>query len=288
MKRLTLVALFAFACGAVPAQAQALSLGYHTGNTYKYAYHSATKQTIVAAGLSLPADVELSANEAVSVKSVDSSGTADLAITLSNLTITSTTGGVTTTTPGMPDTTIDVTLAADGRVLSLNGNQFAGSNPFLAFSGMGGGFFVTAVLPSNAVKPGDTWSKDYDQAIPGGTGSAGAIHVTSHSKYLRNESLNGVNAAVVETTSSGSVNMTLEIPASGAATTGPGGFSISGTVTSDVTTWIDPSGHRVLKTHATETNDGTLNLGSSFSAALPGLTGPITIKGTGTTDLNPA
>jgi hypothetical protein len=285
MKRLTLLALFALACGAV--QAQALSLGYHAGDTYKYTYHSATKQTVVAAGVSLPADIELSANEAVSIKSVDSLGTADLAITLSNFAITSTTGGVTTTTPVLPDTTMDVTLAADGRILSLNGNQLAGSNPFLAFSGMGAGFFVTAVLPSNPVKPGDTWSKDYSQANPGGTGSTGAIHITSHSKYLRNESLNGVNAAVVETTSSGAVNMTLEIPASGAAPTGTGGFTIAGTVNSDVITWIDPIGHRVLKTHATETNDGTLDLGN-LSTALPGMTGPITIKGTRTTDLTPA
>ena len=287
MKRLTLLALFALACGAVPVQAQALSLGYHAGDTYKYTYHSATKQTVTAAGVSLPADIELSANEAVSIKSVDSSGTADLAITLSNFAVTSTTGGVTTTTPVMPDTTIDVTLAADGRILSLDGNQLAGSNPFLAFSGMGGGFFVTAVLPSNPVKPGDTWSKDYDQANPGGTGSTGAIHITSHSKYLRNEFLNGVNAAVVETMSSGAVNMSLEFPASGADLAGTGRFTIAGTVTSDVITWIDPSGHRVLKTHATETNAGTLNLGS-LTTALPGLTGPITIKGTGATDLNPA
>jgi hypothetical protein len=287
MKRLTLVALFALACGAVPVQAQALSLGYHTGDSYKYTYHSATKQTFVTAGFSLPIDVELSANEAVSIKSVDSSGTADLAITLSNLAITSTTGGVATTTPVMPDTTMDVTLAADGRILSLDGNQLPGSNPLLAFSGMGGGFFVTAVLPSNSVKPGDTWSKDYNEANPFGTAGTGAIHITSHSKYLRNESLNGVNAAVVETTSSGAVNMSLEFPASGADPAGTGRFTVAGTVTSDVITWIDPSGHRVLKTHATETNDGTLDLGN-VSTALPGLTGPITIKGTRTTDLNPA
>jgi hypothetical protein len=284
MKRLTLLALFALACGAVPVQAQTLSLGYHAGDTYKYTYHSVTKQTVLTAGVSLPADIELSANEAVTVKSVDASGTADLAITLSNFAIKSTAGGVTTTTPVMPDTTMDATLAADGRILSLGGNQLAGSNPFLAFSGMGGGFFVTAVLPGNPVKPGDTWSKDYDQANPGGT--TGAIHMTSHSKYLRNESLNGVNAAVVETTSSGAVNITIDLPASGAASAGTGGFAIAGTVTSDVITWIDPSGHRVLKTHATETNDGTLNLGS-LSTALPGMTGPITIKGAATTDLNP-
>lgn len=284
MKRLTLVALFAISCGAVSAQAQALTLGYHTGDTYKYSFHSVTKQTIVASGVSLPADIDLSAGEAVSVKSVDSSGTADLAITLSNFAIKSTTAGVTNTATGIPASTIAVKVAADGRVLSLNGNQIAGGNPFLALSGVGGGFFVTAVLPSNAVKPGDTWSKDYVQANPGGTGS---IHLTTHSKYLRDESVNGVNAAVVETTSNGSIDISLGT--SGAAGTSGGfGGSIKGTMTSDVTTWIDPSGHRVLKTHSTETNDGTMSLDVSSAGAVPGLTGPITIKGTGTTDLNPA
>jgi len=69
---------------------------------------------------------------------------------------------------------------------------------------------------------------------------------------------------------------------------GLGGLSIKGTVTSDVTTWIDPSTHRLLKTHSTETNNSTLNVDASASSGLPGLTGPITIKGTGTTDLTPA
>jgi hypothetical protein len=47
-------------------------------------------------------------------------------------------------------------------------------------------------------------------------------------------------------------------------------MSIKGTVTSDVTTWIDPSGHRVLKTHSTESNDGTMTINLSSSTALPG------------------
>jgi len=283
MKWLTLVALFAVACGAVPVQAQTLSLGYHTGDTYKCSFHSATKQTIVASGVSLPADIDLSAGEAVSVKSVDSSGTADLGITLSKFAITSTTGGVTSST-SIPDLTMAVTVAADGRILSLNGNQVASGNPFLAFSGMGGGFFVTAVLPNNAVRPGDTWSKDYDQANPRGTGS---IHVTTHSKYLRNESVNGVNAAVVETTSSGSMDISLGTPGAAATSAGFGG-SIKGTVASDVTTWIDPNGHRVLKTHSTATNDGTMTLDLPSGSPLAALTGPITIKGTASTDLVPA
>ena len=285
MKRLTLVALFAFACGAVPAQAQTLSLGYHTGDAYKYSFHSATKQTMGASGMTVPADIEISATETVKVKSVDSSGTADLAITLGNYNVKSTTAGVTNTTTGIPDTTLDVSVAADGRVLSMDGHQFAGANPFLVFSGLGGGFFVSAVLPSNAVKPGDTWSKSYDQANPGGTGT---VHLTSQSKYLRNESIQGVNAAVVETTSNGSLDLTGGAPVAGSATSGLGGMSIKGTVTSDVTTWVDPSTHRLLKTHSTETNSGTINIDAPASSGLPALAGPITIKGTGTTDLNPA
>lgn len=285
MRRLTVVvALFAIGCGAIPAQAHTLSLGYHTGDTYKYTYHSTAKQTMIASGITLPSEIDMSAREAVKVKSVDSTGVADLMVTLSNFAIKSTTGGVTNTTTGIPDTTMDVKIAADGRILSLDGNQFTGSNPFLAFSGMGGGFFVTAVLPSSAVKPGDTWSKDYDQANRGGTGG---IHVTSHSQYLRDETLNGVKAAVIETTSSGSMDITLGSP--GAATT-PGGFGLSmnGTVMSDVTTWIDPVGQRVLKTHSTESNDGTMTFDLSSIATVPGLTGPITLKRTATTDLTPA
>jgi hypothetical protein len=286
VRRLVLVAFLAVACGAVPVQAKSLSLAFHSGDTHRYSFHSSTKQTIVAAGVTLPTDIEMTAGETVKVNSVDSTGVADLALTLNNFVIKSTTGGVTNTTTGIPDTTTDIKVAADGRVVSVDGSQVAAGNPFLAFSGVGGGFFVTAVLPSNTVKPGDTWSKDYDQANPGGTGS---IHVTSKSKYLRDESLNGVNAAVVETTSNGAIDINIGAPAAAGATPGGfGGMSIKGTVTTDVTTWIDPSGHRVLKTHSTESNDGTMTINLSSSTALPGLTGPVTIKGSGTTDLTPA
>jgi hypothetical protein len=283
MRRLTLVALFAMACGALPAHAQSLSLAYHPGDTFKYSFHSTAKQTMVSGGMTIPTEIEMSAGETFKVNSVDSSGVADLSLTLANFVIKSTTGGVSNTTSGIPDTSMDVKVAADGRIVSMDGNQYVGSNPLLAFSGMGGGFFVTAVLPNSAVKPGDTWSKDYSQPYPDGSGS---MKLTSHSKYLRDESLQGINAAVVETTSSGSVDITL-----GAASAGPSAdglvASIKGTLTADVTTWIDPNGHRVLKTHSTESNDGTMNFNLS-GTVIPGMTGPVTMKGTGTTDLTPA
>jgi hypothetical protein len=283
MKRLTLVALFALACGALPAHAQALSLAYHAGDTFKYSFHSTTKETIVAGAITVQTEIDMSAGEVLKVNSVDSSGVADLSLTLNNFVIKSTTGGTTNSTSGIPDKAMDIKIAADGRILSMNGNQYVGSNPFVAFAGMGGGFFVTAVLPSTAVKPGDTWSKDYSQPYPDGSGS---MKLTSHSKYLRDESLQGVTAALVETTSNGSVDFTMGMVSAASAAGGLTG-SIKGTVTADVTTWIDPNGHRVLKTHSTEINDGTMIFNLS-GTVIPGMTGPITTKGTGTTDLTPA
>jgi len=284
MKRLTLVALFALACGAVPVQAQTLSLGYHTGDTYKYSFHSSTKQTLGTSAMTVPADIEISATETVKVKSVDSSGTADLTMTLGNFSFKST-PGVTNNTTSAADTTLDISVAADGRILSIDGHQLGNADPLLVFSGLGGGFFVSAVLPSNAVKPGDSWSKSYDQANPGGMG---AIHLTSHSKYLRNETIQGANSAVVETTTNGSIDIAIGSPAGAAAASGLGVMSIKGTVSTDVTMWIDPTTHRMLKTHSTETNNATMNIGVPATSAPPGLTGPITIKGTRTTDLTPA
>lgn len=285
MRRLALVALVTLACGALPAHAQALSLAYKSGDIFKYSYHSTTAQTINAAGTTVHANLDMSTAESVTVKSVDSSGAADLSIALSNFTIKSTTGGVTTTTTVPSSSTIEMKVAADGRVVGINGQPYAGTTTFLSFTGIGGGFFVTAVLPPNAVKPGDTWSNSYDQAMPAGEGG---IHMTSKSQYLRNESFNGVDAAVVETKSTGliAIGSNLSTPSPTAANLG---MAVNGTVTTDVTTWIDPVAHRVLKTHSTEVDNDTMNFHLPPAAGSPpGLGGPMTIQGSATTDLTPA
>lgn len=288
---LALVALFAVACGAVPAHAQSLALAYRSGDTYKYTLHSTANQAVDAGATTVPLTFDLTAGETVTVKSVDSGGNADLSIGLTNLTIKSSANGVTNTTTGMPSPAIDIKIAADGRVLSVNGSSLGGSM-FTAFSGMSGGFF-SAVLPDTAVKPGDTWSKDYDQTNPLGSG---AIHITTKSKYLRNESLQGFNAAVVETTSSGSIDITIDVSKAVAgqaavpaiADSAWKSMTIKGTMTSDVTSWIDPTGHRVLKTHMTGSTNATMTINLASKAATPGPTGPFSIKGNETTDLAPA
>jgi hypothetical protein len=297
MKRLALVALFAVACGAAQVQAQTLALAYKSGATFKYALHSTATESINEGGMAIPLNFELTGAETVTVKSVDAAGTADLTIALSNLSIKSTTGGVTNTTTGMPSPTIDMKIAPDGRIVSINGTDLAG-NPFGAFSPTTGGF-ISAVLPDSAVKPGDTWSKDYDQANTMGSGS---IHVATKSKYLRNESLQGVTAAVVETTSTATYDLTLDLSKliAGAGAQAPPipqgaftGLTVKGTSTSDVTSWIDPNGHRVMKTHMTGTSDSTLNMdaasGSSASGSpAPGMPMSFAIQGKETTDITPA
>ncbi|HEV2036429.1 MAG TPA: hypothetical protein VGU71_19950 [Candidatus Dormibacteraeota bacterium] len=292
MRRLALVAVLAVACGAATAHAQTLALAYKGGDTYKYALHSIANESVDAGAMSIPIKLDLSAVETVKVKSVDSSGTADLSLDLSNVVMKSSYSTTTSTTTGTPMGTISMKVAADGRILSVNGNSF-GSSPFTSFSG-GGGAFISAVLPDKKVSPKDTWSKDFDQANPMGTGT---IHVTTSSTYLRDESLKGINAAVVETKTNGTIDITIDMAKamagapSSTPTIPPGMFqslSMKGTVTSTVTSWIDPSGHRVIKTHKIGNVNATMTFVGGTGPALPGLSGPTTIKGDETTDLNPA
>jgi hypothetical protein len=294
MRKLVLVALLAIACGASTVSAQALALTYKSGDTYKYKLHSTANEMIDAGVMTLPVKLDLKADETVTVKSVDSSGTAGLSIDLSNVVMSSVTGpdSTATATPGMTMPAISMTIAADGRILSVNGNSFGG-NPFTQFTG--GGAFISAVLPDRPVKPKDTWSKDFDQANPMGTGST---HVTSTSTYLRDESLKGINAAVVETKTSGTIDLTIDLakmmagdPSSATAGIPIGllqSLSVKGTVTSTVMSWIDPSGHRIMKSHKAGTINAKMTFTGATGQAMPGLTGPISIKGDETTDLSPA
>jgi hypothetical protein len=275
------LAVVAAACGTVNvAQPKTLSLAFKAGQTYKYKFHSTTKQTIGMGGATIPTNIDMSADETVTVKSVDSSGTADLTLTISNLKLKTVTGDVTNTTTMGALPASDVKIASDGHPVSFDGSSVsAGGNPFLAFAALGGGFFASAVLPDHAVKPHDTWSKTYDQTDPSITGPG--LHITSNSTYLRDESVNGVQAAVVETKSSGSVDISMK--------TSDSSLILKGMETSDVTTWIDPTGHRIIKSHSTSTDSGTMSFTSSSpSNQIPGMSGPLSDQGNATSDLTPA
>lgn len=295
MKRLALVALAGFlaaACGSLGAHAQTLALAYHKGDSYKYGLHMTTKATIGSGGMSIPISFDMTGQETVTVMSVDSSGTADVSIAISDLSLKSSFSGITNTTTGTPSQTVEMTIASDGRVLSVNGQAFGGTG-LGQLSGTTGGF-ISAVLPSYAVKPNDTWSKSYDVANPLGTGT---VHLAATSKYLRDESLKGVNAAVVETKTTGTFNLTLDMGKMGGGKVSPlpsmggaglQGMTISGTSSADTTTWIDPNGHRAMKTHNTGSTNATISIQMAAGSTSPMLTGPIAVTGNQAMDLTPA
>ena len=278
------------ACGSFGAQAHTVSLAYKAGDTYKYGLHIVMKYTIAAAGLSIPFNLDMSAKESIAVKSVDSSGTADLSITVTDMSLKTAINGTTNTTTTTTAQSLDMKVARDGRIKSVNGTAFDNTS-FGGVSGVQGGL-ISAILPDNSAKPGDTWSKTFDEPNPFGVGSN---HVTSNNTYLRDEN----NAAVIESKINSSLNMSIDpsalagqpgtpvVPSTGAAG-GVQSISIAGTSTSDVTSWIDLSARRLVKTHSSASVNATLTVNMAAGSTTPGLTGPVTFKGTQTLDLTPA
>ena len=287
MRRLIAVAVLLVACGILPAHAQTISLAFKQGDQFKYTLHFTGTFSAQVGSVSQDVKIDAKAKETVTITAVESDGTADMTLTLSDLTITttgksangSTTTSTTTQSNAIPPQQLRVT--PDGRILSINGESVSSASPFGVLAGS---YLVYAVLPDTAVKPGDKWSKSYDQAQPGGSSS---VHVTTNSTYLRDESFHGVNAAVIETKSSADFTMNLFPPQSPPPNTPngtragstPGGFgAMHGSVESDTTSWIDPSGRRVLKS----------SMKATLKSTITEFENQVTVTGTQSVDLEPA
>jgi len=304
MRRLAVVAVFLVACGILPAHAQTIALAFKKGDTYKYGLHLTASFNIQMGTVSQDVKIDAKAKESVAVTSVESDGTADISLTVSDMTIT-TTGkspdGQTSTTTTTNSSAIppqQIKVAPDGRILSVNGESISAQSPFGVLVGSN---LAYAVLPDTAVKPGDKWAKSYDQSQPGGQSS---VHVTSNSTYLRDESFHGVNAAVIETKST--ATFTMSFGSLGNAPNGPpgesqpggaqptpappvvGGASMQGTVTSDTISWVDPGARRVLKSTEKADLKSTISGLATGTAAAGSFAGGVTITGNQSLDLEPA
>ena len=289
-----LAVLVVAGCGSIGVQAHTISLAYKAGDAYRYGFKMVLKYTIAAQGLSMPLNIDMGAKETMTVKSVDSTGTADITVAISDVALKMTAGGTTNSTNTTTSTSIEMKIASDGRIVSINGSAL-GSESFPGLSGTQGGL-ITAILPDKAVKPGDTWTKNYDQPNPLGSGT---IHATSNNTYLRDEKVGSVNTSVVESKISTNLDMTIDLAAmlggsgaspfpSGRGTGGVQSLAMKGTATSDITSWIDTGAKRVVKTHSTGKVDATLTFNMAAGSTTPGLSGPITFKGTQSLDLTPA
>ncbi|MEX2406923.1 MAG: hypothetical protein WD834_06250, partial [Actinomycetota bacterium] len=96
---------------------------------------------------------------------------------------------------------VEMRVAPDGRILSIDDVSFAGleQGGLPGQGGMPGMDQVTPLLPEDGapVAPGDTWDTSYSQDFPFGEGS---IDYDVHSTYLRNQEVGGVDAAVIRST----------------------------------------------------------------------------------------
>ena len=288
MRRLIAVfGLLAVTCGVATVQAQTLKLAYKQGDAHTFATHIVIKETIDVGTVTEPVNVDITATETETVQSVESDGVADVTIAFSGATGTVSAAGQTTSViPAMAP--IQAMIAPDGRTLSMNGVSFTGGSPLGSVGSSGP---ESAVFPDNAVKPGDTWAKTYDRANPFG---GGTVSVTAKSKYLRDEKINGVQAAVVNTKSAVPLDITVDLSKYGQAAGAPitalinlgiTGMSIQGADNGDTTTWIDAKGHAIEKTSVKVAIDAQFSFVLAPAAKYTGPTGPFKIKGDETIDL---
>jgi len=120
-----LVALSMVACGNGPAAAQTLGLTYHKGDVYRFSFQSTSHETFGA----FVETLNETAEQAYTVVSVDSNGIADLSVASSHVVSTATAGQITVPMGSSADSTFELRVAGDGRLLSqdLNGSSVAGS-----------------------------------------------------------------------------------------------------------------------------------------------------------------
>jgi len=184
-----------------------VTLSYSKDAIYKYRFILTSDFTIQTVALTEQERIDLAANETLTVSSVDSTGVAAVVVTFAdaNLKTTLGSGQATAINNDGPSTLTETHfwIAPDGRALSTYNGGSLPDDPVM-FGVAADARFVSAVLPDGAVKPGDTWTKNYD--VPSSSG-AGSIQVIAKGNYLRNETFGGVEVAVVETISTANVDI---------------------------------------------------------------------------------
>lgn len=139
------------------------------------------------------------------VLSVDEEGTATIEVTVSEMSGTLNGDEI----PSTPVPPVEIEIAKDGRVLSAGGFALGGAaeTQGFGFPGMGQ---LTPILPDegDAVSVGDTWDKEFSQDVPFGEGS---IEYTASSTYARDETVDGRQAAVIQTQITVPLDFTLEL-----------------------------------------------------------------------------
>jgi hypothetical protein len=169
-----------------------LSLRLRAGSTYTFRVSSTTASTP-------DSDVQGTTLEETliwQVSDLATDGTATLALEASDQTIDG--------TPAGSPAGGEIQVSSDGRVVLASARAMGSGS---SAAGLVIGFDqLTPVLPTGPVKPGATWSSDYEQAVL----EQGGIHYTAESSFLRYEDLNGVRDAVIQTRLSAPIDLSID------------------------------------------------------------------------------
>lgn len=275
-------------------QASMIKIAFKQGDTYRYHYRSALQATMtIGPGAELPIKADATADATWEVVSVDPKGNTTVELTLSNLKTTFTgsfppgsTSSTTTTTTTAQHFQFEV--APTGEIVS-GGGPSGPPSALAIVQGLGppGTDQFLAILPGHSVKPGDTWTKAFSRPNPFGDGS---ITYSTENRFLRYDSLKSGRAAVIETTATMPLDLTIDPqkamsatggsaspPPSSAAGPVSGVAHIQGTSSTDTTTWFDVKTDQVEKVTSVDSTDETTTFlwgpGLPTPPVLPGLQG---------------
>ena len=249
-------------------QATALAMSFPKGQTFTYALSMNMDGTITAGTQSGPLKGTIAETLSWKVVSVDAKGVATVELTASNIS-----GNFN----GQPvanasQYTSQIQVARDGRILV--GGDLTSTTGGSGFDFPGTDQF-TPVLPDHPVKPGETWTKSFDQTLPFGGGD---LSYTSHNTFVRYENVSGVKAAVIRSTMTVPLDLTIDLrkllDTYGQGAPIPKGshptIQYGGSVSMDQTAWFDPSGGSLVKTLLVARFDMQMQFKGFPSKQLPG------------------
>ena len=123
--------------------------------------------------------------------------------------------------------------------------------------GLPGSSQITPILPDRTVKPGDSWTKSFDQANPFGRGG---LHYTAHATLLRYETVGRHKTALIRTSLSSPIDMTIDLdkldrfvgrpPASSVGLPAGASVDYTGSATLRSTSWLDTVTKQMVRSSA--------------------------------------
>jgi hypothetical protein len=253
------VAVFVFRSAG--GEAVALSYSLEEGSIKTFRMTMTMDGTMGAMGQEIPLDVTMKATATQEVLSVDDQGVATVEIRIEDLEMDAAMlGGVGDIPQPEP---MRIKIHPDGRVETESGTLLGGGGPGAMAPG---GNQLSAILPDEPVGPGDTWTEEIEVPAPFGDGES--LSYETHNEFLQYEDVQGVEAAVIRTSAEIPLDQTIAFSAlsgllgGGVALPpelGDLSMTMSGTATSDVTSWFDAAAGEQLKLEMVNDMDVTVS-----------------------------